>query len=693
VSAGAYLLGIACLVLVAGAVALAATSARRRLLPGWAAAPARLAELVLGLGFLTLVAELLGTLGVLTRGTLVVGSLAAAGAVAWATRRGEPAAGMDEVAGGEAAPAEPAQPAQPADRPLALAALGAGLLVMAQWGTGAKAALDGGMLLPDTLWYHMPLAAEFAQEGSLTGLHYAEAAPITAFFPANAELYHALGLLLLDRDVLSPFLNLGFVALALLGGWCLARPRGAAPLGLLAAALAVTVPIFWGIQAGQAGNDVVGLGFLLAALGLLATERQSRAALAVAGLAAGLALGTKLSLVAPVLALSVAVIALAPRGRRGSASLVWGLPLLAAGGYWYARNLLRTGSPLPWVSFDLGPIEFEAPPRPLTEGLEFPVAHYATDFGVWADYFIPDLEWGLGWAWPALLLLGAAGVVSAIASGDARRRALGLVGGFAVVAYLLTPNGAAGREGDPWGFGLNLRYAVPALAIALALAATSPWLDTRKKQRIAFAVAAAVLVFNLFSPSGLWPYRRDVALALVVAGAALALGVGLLVRARPGRLGLAAALAASLLVLALGGWFLQRDYLSDRYSSASGVSRTGSWARDLSDTRIGVVGFTPQYPLYGTDVSNTVEHIGRRGPNGAFGRIRSCRGWRRAVNRAGYRYLVISPVRSPNLPPAGRAPQPAEAGWTRADPAAKVLLRDGETSVFELERPLGGACA
>jgi hypothetical protein len=681
VSAGAYLLGIACLALVAGATALAAVSARGRLLPGWTGAPARLAEAVLGLGFITLVAELLGTFGVLTRGTLVVGSLAGAGAVVWAARRGEsPAA------------APPATPERP-DRALVLAALGAGLLVMAQWGTGAKAALDGGMLLPDTLWYHMPLSAEFAQEGSLTGLHYAEAAPITAFFPANAELYHALGLLLLGRDVLSPFLNLGILALALLGGWCLARSRGAAPLGLLAATLAVSVPIFWGIQAGQAGNDVVGLGFLLAALGLLGTDQRLPAALAVAGLAAGLALGTKLSLVAPVLALSVAVIALAPRGQRGVASLAWGLPLLVAGGYWYARNLLRTGSPLPWVSFDLGPIEFEAPPRPLTDGLEFPVAHYATDFGVWADYFIPDLEWGLGWAWPALLLLGAAGVVSALASSDTRRRALGLVGAFAALAYLFTPNGAAGREGDPWGFGLNLRYAVPALAIALALCATSPWLDTRKKQRTAFAIGAAVLVFNLFSPSGLWPYRRDVALALLLAGAAVAPCVWLLARARPGGLALAGGVAACFLVLALGGWFLQRDYLSDRYSSASGVSRTGSWARDLSETRIGVVGFTPQYPLYGTDLSNTVEHIGRRGPNGAFGRIRSCQDWQRAVNRGRYRYLVLSPVRSPNLPAAGRAPQPAEAGWTRADPAAKALLRDGETTVFELDGPLAAACA
>ena len=76
----------------------------------------------------------------------------------------------------------------------------------------------------------------------------------------------------------------------------------------------------------------------------------------VAALAAGLALGVKDTLIVPVAALTVGVIVMAPRGQRGREGAVWCVVVLATGGYWYARNLVYAGNPLPNVHLGFGPI-------------------------------------------------------------------------------------------------------------------------------------------------------------------------------------------------------------------------------------------------------------------------------------------------------------------------------------------------
>lgn len=686
-SAGSYTVGLLCLLAVGASLLACSRALRVRLAPAVAGAPGVLADLVLALAALVVLSQLLGTVGAFSRPPLVVATLAlCAGALLW-LRRGAARPARETAAAPAAGVSEPA-----ASRGMIAAALGAGVLVLAQWGAGVRAALEQGMILPDTLWYHLPFAARFSQDGWLTRLHYAETEPVTAFYPANAELFHAVGMELFGRDVLSPYLNMGIVALALLAGWCIGRARGAGPLGLVGAALALSVPIVWGLHAGQAGNDAVGTAFLLAAVGLLLCAEGRGPLLWVAGLAAGLALGTKLSMVAPVLALSLAVVLIAGRGARARTALAWGAPMLVTGAFWYLRNLLRTGSPLPWVSFDLGPVEFQAPSRMLTEGLEFSVAHYAGRPGIWRQYFLPDLEWALGSAWPALLLLAAAAVIACVLTRDIRVRALGLVAGTSALAYLFTPNGAAGRDGFPWGFGLNLRYAVPALALALALLSLAPFLTTPRRRALALALMVVVLVINLFSPSGLWSYRRDE--ALVIGAVLLIAGAGLLlVHSRVRRPLRAAALLGFAALLAAGGFAAQRDYVRDRYAEVGpNVPRASVWAQSVRDARIGVLGFTPQYPLYGRDLSNRVEQIGRPGPRGAFARLSTCGEWRRAVNAGGYGYLVVAPVQSPNLPPVPPRREAREAAWTRADPAASELVRDGKVSVFRLEGRLDTSC-
>jgi len=96
-----------------------------------------------------------------------------------------------------------------------------------------------------------------------------------------------------------------------------------------------------------------------------------------------------------------------------------------------------------------------------------------------------------------------------------------------------------------------------------------------------------------------------------------------------------------------------------------------------------VRGVFNQYPFYGTDLSNRVQWLGKEGPDGAYLRIPSCAEWRRALADGGYTHVVTTydPYQPDSLTDT------KEGLWTRADPAAREILRDGPVSVFELDRP------
>lgn len=689
-SVAGYGLAVVLLAAFAAPLVVAARVSRKRLLPGWAGAPARLAELILAISIAVMLSELLGAVNGFRVEALVAAALLVGGLALLAARADPaPRAHRESRSGRRGAGRRPGR-----DAVETWLSAGAALLVLAQWAVPTRLSLGEGMTAPDTLWYHMPFAARFVQDGSLTHLHFVEVEPLTAFYPANSELLHALGIALFDgRDVLSPFVNLGMVALALLAGWCIGIAYRA-PLALLATAVALALPILWGVNAGQAGNDVTGLAFFLAAAALLALARDRPRAGFVAGLAAGLALGTKLSLIGPVLALAAAVVATAPRGARVRQAVGWVVALAATGGFWYLRNLVRAGSPLPTVGLHLGPISYTPAPRPLSEHLELPLSHYLVDAAVWRSHLLPGLSYGFSSVWWAVVALAAAGAIGAPAArGDRLRRALGLVAMTSAVIYVVTPNSAAGRPGDPWSFGLNLRYATPAVALGLALLPI--WLGARRPawRRPLAAVLTGTLLLTLLAPTGLWSYRRLEALAYAALAAAAALAVRVLRgQSRERRLGAAAAVG---LVLLAGGFAVQRHYLDNRYPPGSaGAPATFEFARGLSHTRIGVLGATVHYQLYGSNLSNRVAYVGRTRPNGGFTREPSCRAWRAAVNAGRFRYLVLTPVSSPDLPAETPTAPPVETSWTTGDPAAVPIYRSGRlVTVFRIDGELDpGGC-
>ncbi|MEK6272833.1 MAG: hypothetical protein AABM42_09320 [Actinomycetota bacterium] len=710
---GAYLGGALELALVVAALAFGAHRVRILLLPGWSGAPARLAEVVLAVAGLIWVCEALGTFGGFEEGA-VVGALAVAGLAAGliATRL---------AAGRAVRPA--AAPPTPATWGLAkvIAVLACAALAAA-WMVPTLGTLAAGMDRADSLWYHMPLAARFVQTGYLGHIYFFDPIFLASFYPANSEVLHAVPILFFDRDSVSPLLNLGLLAMALLAAWSIGRPYGLGPQALIGASVALGSQSLVEFQAGEALNDITGVAFVLAAGALLVNGYAARtagppasgtaaavtgrainpAALAVAGVAAGLAAGTKLSFLAPVAALTVAVIVIAARTTRLRAAALWGIPMLAAGGYWYVRNLIAVGNPIPYIG-SLGPISIPAPVRDFQLRPDFAVVHYWNDTEVWRNWFGPGLDDSFGTLWPLTMAVMIAVAVLAIWRGsEPILRALGAFVIVTAIAYVFTPLTAAGEEGQPISFVWNVRYLAPAVAVGLAILPCLPALRATPRRRA--AVVGVLTVLLAFTVGSLVQWEQGhtkgavAAAVLVVAGSA-ALWV---LRSR-GALGPAArtrvrvALAAAALGAGVAAGYAEQDhYLTHRYENTGQVQDLDEalrWSRDVRDARIAVGGiravFT-QYPFYGTDLSNRVQWLGVRGPHDAYQRIPDCRQWRSAIDASGYTHVVTT--FDPYLP--GRMRNSPEGRWTQSDPNVRIVLRDGPVRVFELRGPLDPAgCA
>jgi hypothetical protein len=692
-SAGAYIAGALEVLVVIAALAAAAHRIRAALLPAWGRAPARLVEAVVGIALLVWLSELLGSAQILGEWELLVAVLLLAAAVLWLVRPGDPATGS-------------APPAPPAPPFALLLTAGVVAVVVAHWGLETKQSLDTGMENFDSLWYHMPFAAQMAQSHSTTVFVHPETVFLNWFYPQNSELVHTAGILLTGRDALSFFVNFGWLAVILLSAWCIGRPYGRGHLSVAAVAIVLECHTLVVREPGAAKNDVAAAALLLAAAAILLNARLARGdrgegypgwAVAAAGLAAGLAAGTKVTVLAGAGALTVAAIALAAKGRRAAAAAWWLVPALAGGAYWYARNLVASGNPVPQVR-DLGPLHLPGPDRLQTGRPDFSILHYATDTGVWRHYFSPGLHEAFGGLWPLVLLLGIAGGLLALLRGrDPALRWTGAVALFAMAAYLVTPLSAAGAEGAPVAFAINIRFLVPSLCLGLALLPLGLPLRSERAGWIAFAVLVLVMAATDRSDAVLRAPGREFGILVALLAVGVPTGLWLARSRGAGRAALAA--GASLLVLAVVaiGYPVQRDYFRDRYRhfDAYDLGRAYRWAEQTHDVRIGLAGTTSgfsMYGFYGPDLSNHVAYLGQDGSNGAFNAIPTCRAFRAAVNAADLDYLVTSPFLnfiSPSHPV--RSP---EAGWLGGQRALRPILRQGQVTVWRVDGPLDPAgCA
>ena len=613
----------------------------------------------------------------------------------------------------------PTPPTGPAGRSALSLVITVGVIavVFAHWGLTTKQALDRGIFNFDSLWYHLPFAVDMVQSHSVTGMHYTDTVFTNWFYPQNSELLHAVGILLTGRDTLSLFINFGWLALAFLAAWCVGRPYGRGHLTVAAAAILLECHTLIVREPGAAKNDLAAGALLLAAIAILvnawaqhrATESERGEGrgslpvgwpLAAAGLAVGLAAGTKVTMLAMAAALTVAVVALAPVGRRRAALGWWFVPALLGGGFWYLRNLVFAGSPLPEIAH-LGPISLPHPVRLQTARPGFSISHYATDTGVWREYFLPGLHHAFGALWP--LVVGGAAVAALLAIARGRDRVvrwMGAVALFGMVAYLFTPLSAAGAQGHPVAFAINVRYVEAALLAGIVLLPLARAFDGERRQWALMAALLVVLVVTDRSDAVLRDPGRVFAW-LLVALVVLVPAALLFARSRgAGARAVAAGFAALAIVVVAIGYPVQRDYLRDRFRNdvaatsipGEGLNSAYRWARNVSGARIGLAGTTAgflQYGFYGTDLSNRVIYLGAKGPHGAFNAIPTCRAFRAAVDAAGLDYLVTSPFL--NFIHTSHPISSPEAGWLRGEPTVIPVVRSGPVTVWKVRGRLDPA--
>jgi hypothetical protein len=627
-------------------------------MPNWSGAPALLAEIIIVLSALTGVSEILGALGLFSRwpfvGTCLV--LAAAGRLVGLS----PSEAHGSNLNGR-------MHRRIGSRSSIAIASAASTLVVASWLPGVISSLGGGMREYDTLWYHMPFAARFVQTGWVTVPHYVNNPP-DAFLPANSELLHAVGILAFSTDIISPLLNLGWLALVLLAAWCAGHPSGEGPATLAAGAVSLSVPVMILSQAGTAKNDVVALAFLLGAVALLLNGRGEVPAYVLAAIALGLSVGTRVTYLVPALALSVGAVAIRPVPRR--ILRLWFSALLVAGGFWYVRNALVAGNPLPWFGLSLGPLHLPSTGPTIDCGTSRLVDAIAQG-GVLREDIYPFLRFALGSAWPFLLGIAGVGVAAALVREDPPLRMLALVAIIGAVGYAFTPATAGGEEARC--FFYNSRFAIPALAIALLLFAL-----VLSRSRAPDWTATALLTL-LLAVTVSFPRPRIIAVAAVImcAGVVFVLAI---TRLRSSYPIVASAFVITFLLGAVGiGWFVQRDYLQNRYVRGGLPEAVGPayvLLRKAEPTRVAVAGFFAHYPLYGLNLDNVVEFPVRYNGLTTFRPISSCRGWHEALAEGDYEYVVT--VTFEDL-------VPPENEWTDSYPGSRPVLSGEDSTVFRIE--------
>ncbi|HKG34821.1 MAG TPA: hypothetical protein VKA89_00110 [Solirubrobacterales bacterium] len=695
-SFGAYVGGGVALIGIAAALGLGGYWLRRWIVPEFSGALARLAEITIAVGLFVLTLELLGTVGAFRLGWIVLGCIAAGLVAAWLAHSRAPRG---------AVAVEP-----PKVHTWALViAVGVASWAAAEWTFPSQLSLDHGMFGGDTTWYHMPFAARFVQDASITDLHLTDPLRLAAwFYPQSSELVNAASIAVTQSDWLSPLINLVWLCVGLLACWCVGRPYNVAPATLVAGALVLDSGIFIETQAGEGRNDVMALAFLVAMAAFLINGHQRRAPatgvvadtpdptaplldrgpLILAGLAGGLAISVKLTMLAPIGAIFLGMVIASNRGRRLTTAAVMGASMFVTGAYWYVRAMIHTGgNPTPQLSY--GPLNLPTPDQmPLDPRPRFSVADYLFEPTIYRKWFFPELDNALGPLYPLILIIAFAATVYIVLR--SRNRILRLLAGAALltaIVYIFTPLTAAGPEGEPRGFFTNTRYLMPGLMLGLVMLPLARPLRAPERRAWATLISLTlVYAITVLATPRWYPYYIVGTVFIVAAMVWLPAGLGYLRGIGRVSIPMIGAAVAGVLLLALVlGRAQQVQYVDNHYKRTTlflqegGPVKAFDWARPLRDKRIGIVGsgeiFFSQYGFYGVDLSNRVDFVGVPGDRGTYRLATTCRQLRNRINAGDYDFLVVSQYTQDSPDAEYRYPVRA---WTKTDPGLEEVLAEEE---------------
>lgn len=669
------------LLVLAGVVApasIAMTRVRALLVPRGGSV-ASLAQVVLVLASVTVSSELVGTIGAFNRSGLVLGSVVLSIGVCLATRSKRRTA--VEAAPDGAGLEEPG----PNPRWTTAAELAIVALVAGEWLSQAWRSYQVGVTQFDSLAYHLPVAAQFAQKGWTTRLLFNGPDPIQAFHSENVEILHGIGMVAFGNDILSPIISFGWFLLALAGAWFIGRRVGLAPLTTAAVAMTLSIPVLVTTNGGSAGTDVAAVALLTVAVAFLEHEPRGRS-LFLVGLAAGLAVGSKENAIGVAVALLAATLVTVPAGSRLRSGVRWVAAAALGGAYWFMRNLLRTGNPTPTLALGIGPFRLPTPALPFVGPNDHSAIEYLTNGEVLRRVFWPGIRASFGRGAVVIGLLLAIAVLIAMLQ-PGRSRLIGVMALVAAFAYLITPLTAFGPEGNPspTQFSLNLRYLAPVFALAasagtLALARLEPraraWSEGLLSLVLAGTTAAAVFAEAGFSGWGVEGMRRIVVVAAVVALFGAVYAMYRLVARSTARV--LAIMGGAL--LAVAGPTIASRYLDQRYLPGGAIDSVVATAgRQLTGQRIGVTGLQEAYPLYGARLDNEVQYIGVRLPHGGQLDFVDCSAWRAAVNRGKFQWVIVGQPES-----SRRTSPPPAAAWAATSGAAVSTNHAGTTELFRI---------
>lgn len=663
---------------------------RARLVPGWAGPVAWVVTGLLAVGAAIGTALVLGTFGLLTGWSwLLLTAAVALAAWRWGGRIPAARAQVELVS-------------VPASGGLTLVGTAIASGAFGAFLAEVAIRLGTGMTGFDSTWYHGPFAAGIAQSGDTFSLHYLAPQFLSWFYPQNSEIAHSLGMMAFGSDFLSIFLNLGWFVACLLAAWCIGRPYGAAPISMAGVAL-VLGSTAMADQAGEARNDIVGTFFLLAALAVLVNaaaggRRITLGPTLIVTLAAGLAAGTKVNFIPAALALLAGAVVLAEPSRRVRNGLAGTGAMFLGGGYWYLRNMVHSGNPLPWINH-IGPLSLPGPDQDVGGRDAGSVWGYLTDTTVIKDWFLPGFHDGFGSGWILFAVLALAGLFLCLGRGSGPARRTGAAVGVALMlAWLVAPTSASGPSGEPNGFVSGLRYLAPALAVCMALLGSA--IGQRSGRIRWLAMGAMVILAPVTIAFGDGWDVKDWLVCLAGAVAFWAVCLGALgawkVGARQHRISSrgwqkmllwSAGIGIALLVLV--GQGVQRYYFENRYESPDftipALAESFVWANGREDARIGT-NATRQYPLFGKDLSNEVQFIGLKRPHAGYVEAENCPEFVGAVNEGGYEYLVLTMDRE-----GQKLKQPRELTWIETDPALTPVEAGEGGGVFAVDGPLDPA--
>lgn len=542
----------------------------------------------------------------------------------------------------------------------ALAYVGVALTAIV-WASGFQKVLTRGVVDIDSHHYHLTHALRFAQTGEILPVVHVWDGDLAAYHPLNDELIRALGFAVGKSDLVGQFWSAAVIAIGILAAYCLGRRAGRPATSVLLAVGAMSMPGAVLPFAGGAANDLSALAMLMAAV-TLSWGARTRGSWFVVGCAAGVSLGTKLTVVPAVVTLLVVLCVMLARRGRAATSLWMVSGSMLTGSLWYVRNWAVSGNPIPGLDLPLGPLSLNEPTAPTLERVSHSVLEYAGDPKVIRNYFLPGLLDSFGVVWPVVLLLAIVGVMAGLAVlrrrpdllGQASRDVAVLCAAVAIVAgggYLLTPTSANGPQGDPYLFGPNLRYLLPA-TVPGAWAALIV-LPRRWSAPLAAAASVSGLAAAATSIAGFYGWRH--VLVGLIAAWIMASALWLVSR----RAMLEAIVLASIsLGAGMAAGPLRGPYLDRQYHSPS---QQGPLFLAVADaprgSSIAVLGVPYSYGYAGRDLQNRVTYVGETTTDDGYGSYRSCRRLVSALKASSYDYVAV------NRGPQGRAPVPKEFKW------------------------------